>query len=80
MRAYTVQPNVPTVAGNAGSPDSQDEERPTDRKLILEKNSGCGNILFRRRVGDGGDVSPLTRGRVGKGGGRGSMGPHTEEE
>lgn len=62
MRAYTaVQPDVPTVAGNAGSPDSQDEGRPADRKLILEKNSGCGNIPFRRRVG-GEDASLLMDG------------------
>lgn len=60
VRAYiAVQPDVPTVAGNAGSPGSQDEGRPADRKLILKKNSGCGNIPFRRRVG-GEDASPLS--------------------
>jgi hypothetical protein len=32
-----------------GSRDRQDEGKPADRKLILEKNSGCGNIPFRRR-------------------------------
>lgn len=67
MRAYmAVQPDVATVAGNAGSPDSEDEGRPADRKLILEKNSGCGNIPFRRRVG-GEDASLLMDGGAARG-------------
>lgn len=54
-----VQPDVPTVAGNAGSLDSQDEGRLADRKLILKKNSGYGNIPFRRCE----DASPPVDGR-----------------
>lgn len=65
-----VRPDVPTVAGNAGSPDSPDEVeerkgggeeggRVVDRKLILEKNPGLrSSIPFRRRE----DASPMARG------------------
>lgn len=77
VRACTaVQPDVPTVAGNAGSPDSQDEGRPADRKLILKKNSDCGNIPFRRRVGSE-DTSPLVEDGEEGGGDNGAS--HREE-
>jgi len=60
-----------------GSRDRQDEGKPADRKLILEKNSGCGNIPFRRRRRRRGRGRGFfsTRGRGGIGGG-----PHTTRE